>query len=112
MSLMIVSTTNLGSTGTHTPLKKSYKKNVKRSLINPGCMLAMYRRSLARAISRPVRWADAQSSLTGIATMKFKSRLTAVYIAAQRSEEHTSELQSRGHLVCRLLLERKRTSVR
>src|SRR5439155_20019227 len=25
-----------------------------------------------------------------------------------RSEEHTSELQSRGHLVCRLLLEKKR----
>src|SRR5437870_10209261 len=27
-----------------------------------------------------------------------------------RSEEHTSELQSRGHLVCRLLLEKKNTS--
>src|SRR5690625_8001632 len=26
----------------------------------------------------------------------------------QRSEEHTSELQSRGHLVCRLLLETKK----
>src|SRR5690625_6701532 len=26
-----------------------------------------------------------------------------------RSEEHTSELQSRGHLVCRLLLEKKNT---
>src|SRR5690625_5745661 len=26
---------------------------------------------------------------------------------AARSEEHTSELQSRGHLVCRLLLEKK-----
>src|SRR5690625_5615967 len=26
---------------------------------------------------------------------------------SQRSEEHTSELQSRGHLVCRLLLEKK-----
>src|SRR5690625_6063627 len=26
-----------------------------------------------------------------------------------RSEEHTSELQSRGHLVCRLLLEKKKT---
>src|SRR5690625_5531799 len=25
----------------------------------------------------------------------------------KRSEEHTSELQSRGHLVCRLLLEKK-----
>src|SRR2546429_6039868 len=28
---------------------------------------------------------------------------------AQRSEEHTSELQSRLHLVCRLLLEKKKT---
>src|SRR5690625_6214320 len=29
----------------------------------------------------------------------------------QRSEEHTSELQSRGHLVCRLLLEQKNRHV-
>src|SRR2546429_6686032 len=29
-----------------------------------------------------------------------------------RSEEHTSELQSRLHLVCRLLLEKKKTSDR
>src|SRR2546422_4678055 len=29
-----------------------------------------------------------------------------------RSEEHTSELQSRLHLVCRLLLEKKKTSAR
>src|SRR5439155_25730597 len=29
-------------------------------------------------------------------------------IASARSEEHTSELQSRGHLVCRLLLEKKK----
>src|SRR5690625_7063687 len=28
-----------------------------------------------------------------------------------RSEEHTSELQSRGHLVCRLLLEKKDISI-
>src|SRR5207253_10919504 len=28
-----------------------------------------------------------------------------------RSEEHTSELQSRGHLVCRLLLEKKKKSL-
>src|SRR5690625_6182822 len=27
-----------------------------------------------------------------------------------RSEEHTSELQSRGHLVCRLLLEKKNST--
>src|SRR5439155_16794241 len=30
----------------------------------------------------------------------------------RRSEEHTSELQSRGHLVCRLLLEKKRLCLR
>src|SRR5439155_24441140 len=29
-------------------------------------------------------------------------------LGLQRSEEHTSELQSRGHLVCRLLLEKKK----
>src|SRR5690625_5958481 len=29
-------------------------------------------------------------------------------LATKRSEEHTSELQSRGHLVCRLLLEKKK----
>src|SRR5690625_5506182 len=29
----------------------------------------------------------------------------------RRSEEHTSELQSRGHLVCRLLLEKKKKHI-
>src|SRR5207253_9495741 len=32
----------------------------------------------------------------------------AVDYTVNRSEEHTSELQSRGHLVCRLLLEKKK----
>src|SRR5690625_2375579 len=31
----------------------------------------------------------------------------ALIMGRKRSEEHTSELQSRGHLVCRLLLEKK-----
>src|SRR3712207_7094510 len=31
---------------------------------------------------------------------------------SRRSEEHTSELQSRQYLVCRLLLEKKKKSVR
>ena len=31
-------------------------------------------------------------------------------ISAKRSEEHTSELQSRSDLVCRLLLEKKKTT--
>src|SRR6266498_4392796 len=31
-----------------------------------------------------------------------------IRVAGNRSEEHTSELQSRPHLVCRLLLEKKK----
>src|SRR5690625_6319224 len=37
-------------------------------------------------------------------------RLSDPWATEHRSEEHTSELQSRGHLVCRLLLEKKNTS--
>src|SRR2546423_10372873 len=36
------------------------------------------------------------------------SQVAAVYL--DRSEEHTSELQSLAYLVCRLLLEKKKTS--
>src|SRR2546429_6009828 len=39
----------------------------------------------------------------GTAALSFSS-------ASGRSEEHTSELQSRLHLVCRLLLEKKKSS--
>src|SRR5439155_3698638 len=34
-----------------------------------------------------------------------------IELREERSEEHTSELQSRGHLVCRLLLEKKKKYV-
>src|SRR6266436_10167752 len=45
--------------------------------------------------------------------MKLTGRNTAMMVAevattASRSEEHTSDLQSRLHLVCRLLLEKKK----
>src|SRR5207253_3402740 len=39
-------------------------------------------------------------------------REIAAAAAPARSEEHTSELQSRGHLVCRLLLEKKKKTKR
>src|SRR5215510_3144954 len=38
----------------------------------------------------------------------FMSAALAIFQVPLRSEEHTSELQSRGHLVCRLLLEKKK----
>src|SRR2546429_1424580 len=40
--------------------------------------------------------------------MARKSRSSGDYGRIVRSEEHTSELQSRLHLVCRLLLEKKK----
>src|SRR5690625_5899143 len=44
-------------------------------------------------------------SLSGLPRVKLKN---CCWIDVARSEEHTSELQSRGHLVCRLLLEKKK----
>src|SRR5438046_8151448 len=41
--------------------------------------------------------------------MKSKPKLVAKSFKATRSEEHTSELQSLTNLVCRLLLEKKKT---
>src|SRR2546422_6496521 len=43
---------------------------------------------------------------------KSLSAAAAALEQAARSEEHTSELQSRLHLVCRLLLEKKKVNVR
>src|SRR5690625_1469012 len=52
---------------------------------------------------------DAGIGLLVIITEGIPVQDTAEFFAyAQRSEEHTSELQSRGHLVCRLLLEKKK----
>src|SRR5690625_6628531 len=39
---------------------------------------------------------------------KYLDILEDIQLEKMRSEEHTSELQSRGHLVCRLLLEKKK----
>src|SRR5437870_6615592 len=41
------------------------------------------------------------------AIANYQASLVPEMPVAERSEEHTSELQSRGHLVCRLLLEKK-----
>src|SRR5690625_5942384 len=41
----------------------------------------------------------------------YNSNSRGTRMGRKRSEEHTSELQSRGHLVCRLLLEKKKKNV-
>src|SRR5439155_78939 len=51
-----------------------------------------------------------QTSVRNIANAdsRRQSRVIERGVEDDRSEEHTSELQSRGHLVCRLLLEKKK----
>src|SRR5690554_7044118 len=46
--------------------------------------------------------------LAGLDELPADIEIQASFPVAQRSEEHTSELQSRPHLVCRLLLEKKK----
>src|SRR3989449_7572040 len=49
-------------------------------------------------------------AVTALETLRHQRELldAAVQLSTTRSEEHTSELQSRLHLVCRLLLEKKK----
>src|SRR5438046_6850765 len=48
----------------------------------------------------------------GSARRRHRDRLWPHAASRQRSEEHTSELQSLTNLVCRLLLEKKKTNIR
>src|SRR5690625_2357157 len=99
------------------------KEEVKETEGDP--MMKARRRSQGRALARremmqAVTTADVVvTNPTAIAVaLKYDQRIadTPIVVAlgqrkvAQRirSEEHTSELQSRGHLVCRLLLEKKK----
>src|SRR2546422_6649030 len=60
--------------------------------------IGWHRVALARILVKPMR--DKASAL-----------FRATFAVAPRSEEHTSELQSRLHLVCRLLLEKKKKNL-
>src|SRR3989442_8348880 len=61
-----------------------------------------------RQRAHPIRGGDERERReTGILVLAPDRDREAV---PQRSEEHTSELQSRPHLVCRLLLEKKKKS--
>src|SRR3712207_8387241 len=85
-------------------------------------IVKMYACRKATSSSNPVRKSSirkgsgmntAYQSVTqraAVRTAKVTSRMwPASRLAKSRSEEHTSELQSRQYLVCRLLLEKKKT---
>src|SRR2546422_2659974 len=67
-------------------------------------------RATTRPLSKPPdsSWGRLPSSRRTI-LRPVGGRETSSIMTTPRSEEHTSELQSRLHLVCRLLLEKKKT---
>src|SRR5690625_6784650 len=58
--------------------------------------------------SRSLRRTRKSFGFDVVETTIFRSTCRSLIWRITRSEEHTSELQSRGHLVCRLLLEKKK----
>src|SRR2546422_6324675 len=73
--------------------------------------LIVTRRSVgAGGIEVPKMVYAIQESLVCVFAVMIAAALAFIFCAA-RSEEHTSELQSRLHLVCRLLLEKKKKQV-
>src|SRR5690625_5760190 len=70
------------------------------------------RQVLIILIDNAIAYSDAGAVRCRLRRHLEKVRIEVVYNGRgmdedHRSEEHTSELQSRGHLVCRLLLEKK-----
>src|SRR5690349_22357273 len=66
----------------------------------------------ALPIWRPRRSRARSACSARTASVDFRSRRGHPWSRAERSEEHTSELQSRRDLVCRLLLEKKNKALR
>src|SRR3712207_8634621 len=73
--------------------------------------------SIADVVAQPARQSDARISLNQFIARPWPRRafkgktlklLGQLGHDLERSEEHTSELQSRQYLVCRLLLEKKK----
>src|SRR5712692_9447067 len=75
----------------------SHARSPSTSMAKRQCKLVMSRRARGAAVAEP-RLNPTETSAT--------ARLRCC--VNQRSEEHTSELQSQFHLVCRLLLEKKK----
>src|SRR5271165_7223350 len=81
--------------------------------VHTGCFLLFF---FFLMIRRPPRstlfpYTTLFRSCRGLAGRRGHQRLPAACVHDQRSEEHTSELQSRENLVCRLLLEKKKKQI-
>src|SRR2546429_3357190 len=66
--------------------------------------------TLFRSLANTASGSCAVSSCCTDSEVALRSGVLLTPSTASRSEEHTSELQSRLHLVCRLLLEKKKNN--
>src|SRR5439155_21558220 len=66
------------------------------------------RHTTADAFFRGYETIIAEDAVNSFTELQYRTGLQYLNSVNERSEEHTSELQSRGHLVCRLLLEKKK----
>src|SRR5690349_23471738 len=90
---------------THTPPAATYTLSLHDAL--PICSLAEIMSS-ALSTASPIWAVDSLFAPASAMSAVRAPEASAVCTARSRSEEHTSELQSRRDLVCRLLLEKKK----
>src|SRR5690625_6616254 len=102
------------------PMAKRYRSRriptrraCSRSMTGPCSTLHGRKQERGRTRPHQELWMLCWRSLQTARTVQLEGSLKRAPTAARvgdgpRSEEHTSELQSRGHLVCRLLLEKKK----
>src|SRR5690625_6811576 len=83
--------------------------------INTAGTAAMIEPTVGTKLSKPARMphkiAKSRPRIDRPIPTKRPVTILEAVLTARRSEEHTSELQSRGHLVCRLLLEKKKNNL-
>src|SRR2546429_6401983 len=85
--------------------RSGFAKSTMVSYVTTFCTVVAFMRTWL-TMPRNVSFGNASTlKVTSLPTLMFPTSDSSVFA---RSEEHTSELQSRLHLVCRLLLEKKK----
>src|SRR2546422_8530735 len=92
---------NPSVTGPAAALQAARDADVSAAVSDPGAVYTLTNQVGGNAVAVFARGADGRLTAAG-----------TVSTGGTRSEEHTSELQSRLHLVCRLLLEKKKKITR
>src|ERR1035441_10849736 len=103
---------SLADSGQQTPIVVVVSKDTRdRYLVIDGYKRIAALQKLGRDTVEAVEWPMGEAeALLLERSLRFSEHETALeqgWLLAERSEEHTSELQSLRHLVCRLLLEKK-----